>query len=287
MTHDTPPAIVPATTDALRDQIAALAALCREREGLMFTLGLDAPDDRRTLLAYLEGGRLVGAAAAVNWGGGPEVALAVHPDQRRRGVGRALLDAMRRSLAERGATQFLLVAHHQVVTGLAFAEAVGGALRFSEHRLVLDPARVSRERPRRADLALRPATAEDLAQIARIQAAAFGDPEDEVRARVAEGLRMPDRQYFLGELGGEPVGVLRIGRYGEEVADVTAFAVLPAHQGRGYGRQMLGDAVEIMLAERWPEIAIEVETENANALGLYQSVGFVAQSTYDYYGLDV
>lgn len=279
------PQIALVTTDAGRDQIAGLAALCRTHEGLALTLGLDAPNDRRTLLAYMEGERLIGAAAIVNWGGGPEVALAVYPDRRRQSIGRALLAATRRTLREAGATGGLLVAHHQVAAGPAFAEAMGGALRFSEHRLVLDPARVSQSRPRHAALQLRPASAADIDVLARISAAAFDDPEDDARTRVAEGLQMPDRQYFLGELAGEPVGLLRVGRYGSAVADVTAFGVLPDRQGRGYGRQMLGDAVDLLLAERWPEIAIEVETENANALGLYQSVGFVVQSTFDYYGL--
>lgn len=279
------PQIIPAATDALRDQIAGLVALCRAHEGLALTLGLDAPDDRRTLLAYVEGERLIGAAAIVNWGGGPEVALAVYPDRRRQGIGRALLGAALRTLREAGASEGLLVAHHQVATGPAFAQSVGGALRFSEHRLVLDPARVNQSRPRHAALQMRPASAADIDVLARISAAAFADPEDDARTRVAAGLQMPDRQYFLGELAGEPVGSLRVGRYGSSVADVTAFGVLPARQGRGYGRQMLGDAVDLLLAERWPEIAIEVETENANALGLYQSVGFVVQSTFDYYAI--
>jgi ribosomal protein S18 acetylase RimI-like enzyme len=285
LTDNTTPQIVTLSTDEQLAQAAALVNLCAEREGLEMQLGLESPPDRRALLGCLDGGSLLGALSTVNWGGGPELLLIVHPDHRRGGIGRALLAAARRALAERGAAECLLVGQRQIPAGAAFAASAGAALRFSEHRLVLDPARVDGRHARHADLRLRPATAADSEVMARILAAAFGDSEDDTRQRVADGLQMPDRQYFLSELAGEPVGVLRIGRYGSETADVTAFAVLPERQGRGYGRQMLGEAVRIMLDERWPEIAIEVETENANALGLYQSVGFVVASTFDYYGL--
>jgi ribosomal protein S18 acetylase RimI-like enzyme len=285
LTDNTTPPIVPLTADEQLAQAAALANLCAERDGLEMSLALEAPPDRRTLLGYLDGGSLLGALSTVDWGGGPELLLIVHPDRRRRGIGRALLAAARRALAQRGAAECLLVGQRQLVASAAFAASVGATLRFSEHRLVLDPARVNGRHVRHAELRLRPATAADSEVMARILAAAFGDSEDDTRQRVADGLQMPDRQYFLGELSGEPIGVLRVGRYGSETADVTSFAVLPDRQGRGYGRQMLGEAVRIMLDERWPEIAIEVETENANALGLYQSVGFVVASTFDYYGL--
>jgi ribosomal protein S18 acetylase RimI-like enzyme len=285
LTNELLPPVVLLTSDEQLAEVAALLALCREREGAELLLGLDAPVERRTIFGYVEGGLLLGALAAVDWGGGPELLLLVHPEHRRKGVGRALLAAAQAELARRGAADCLLVGQRQVASGAVFAEAVGAELRFSEHRLVLDPAHVSGDHARHPELRLRPATADEIDVMARIQAAAFGDSEDDTRAHVTDGMQMSNRQYFLGELAGEPIGVLRIGRYGGETADVTSFGVLPEHQGRGYGRQMLGEAVRILLGERWPEIVIEVETENANALGLYQSVGFVVASTFDYYGL--
>ena len=77
---------------------------------------------------------------------------------------------------------------------------------------------------------------------------------------------------------------LRLGRYSDS-ADVTAFVVLPEHRGRGYGRQMLLDAIDILILEGWKQITIEVETENRRALGLYQSCGLQIVQTYDYYRL--
>ena len=85
---------------------------------------------------------------------------------------------------------------------------------------------------------------------------------------------------------GEPVGLLRAGPW-EGGADITSFGVLPALQGRGYGRRMLLDAIDLLTRNGFASIAIEVETDNEHALGLYQSCGFQVSARYDYYDLVV
>lgn len=63
--------------------------------------------------------------------------------------------------------------------------------------------------------------------------------------------------------------------------------MLPARQGRGYGRQMLLDAVTTLREGGWPRITIEAATENEHALGLYRSCGFDVIARYDYHRLTV
>ncbi|HEX6289632.1 MAG TPA: GNAT family N-acetyltransferase [Herpetosiphonaceae bacterium] len=268
-----------------------LLAVCRRYDGSDFPLSLEAaeagpmpgvapPLDQ--FLAY-EHGTLIGLMR-VERSAEPELYGVVHPDYRRRGVGRALLDAARSECRRHGAALLLLVCDEMLESGKAFAAAVGAAFRYAEYRMLLDPAAIDRSQPRHANLRLQPATDADAETLSRIQAAAFGDAEDEVRTQVSHGLTLANRQYYLGLLDGQPIGSLRLGRYCDE-ADVTAFGVLPQHQGRGYGRHMLLEALDILLAERWPQIAIDVVTENRNALKLYQSCGFREATTYGYYEL--
>ncbi len=73
----------------------------------------------------------------------------------------------------------------------------------------------------------------------------------------------------------------------EGSADITAVGVLPAHRGRGYGRQMLADVVAMLLGEGWERITIEVATDNTNALRLYESCGFRVTTAYSYYRMPV
>jgi ribosomal protein S18 acetylase RimI-like enzyme len=276
---------VPLPTDLLL-AARALVVECGRLDGTELPLDPTTAGDKMVVIGYSVGGALVGLAGVVAFDP-PEASLVVHPHHRRAGIGRALLAAARNTAQSMGAASLILVSDGSAPAGRAFALAVGARPTIMEHTLQLDPARIAPSRPPVAGLTIRPATQADAESLARVQAAAFGEEIEEVREFVAHSFTLTDRQYLLAERDGEPVGVLRIGRYGTKQADVTAFGVLPSHQGHGIGRQMLSDTVTTLLAEGWPIITIDVETENVGALGLYLSCGFVRQRTYEFYEVDV
>jgi ribosomal protein S18 acetylase RimI-like enzyme len=199
-------------------------------------------------------------------------------------VGKKLLAAMRGESRRRGLPGLLIVCDEASGSGVAFLAAVAARFRSAEYRLELDPAAIDRSRPRHEDLRLRQARIDDAAILARLRAATFGVTEAEAQEQMArrDG---PGHRHFLATLGGEPIGMLRTGAL-EGTADVTAFAVLPEHRGRGYGRQMLLETVDMLLAEGWERIIIEVATDNVGALGLYKSCGFKVATAYGFYDLD-
>ena len=82
------------------------------------------------------------------------------------------------------------------------------------------------------------------------------------------------------------MGCLRLDEMEDEVG-IYGFVVRPEQRGRGYGRQILEEAIRIIRAEGGKEITLEVETDNVNAIGLYRSCGFLVKTTYDYYSLDI
>ena len=215
-----------------------------------------------------------------------EASGVVHPAHRRQGIGRRLLAAVTAACRERGLANFLLVCDESAPSGRAFAEAVGARFRFAEYSLELDPAAASRLGFAEGPVRLRPATVRDLDTVARLAAAAFADPEDEVRERVERGMREPIQRYFLGMLDDEPIGTLRVSRHDPNIY-ITAFGVLPVYQRRGYGGQMLRAVIAMLLAGNAGPIFIEVETENRNALTLYQNCGFRQRSQYSYYQVDL
>jgi ribosomal protein S18 acetylase RimI-like enzyme len=271
-----------------RGDVARLLDLCNRHEGLDLPIAVDpgeSPAEASTWFGIRDGGHLIGVAW-VPPDPEPEVCLMVHPAYRRRGLGRALLAAARSECRRRGLVGCLLVCDEAAGTGKAFAATVGARYRSSEYRLELDPTAIDRSRPRQAALLLRPVGVEAAATLTRLLAAAFGDSEDEAREGVERRLSEPNRRHYLAMLDGEPIGTLRLGTYGD-FADVTGFGVLPEFQGRGYGRQMLLDAVETLLAEGWKRVLIEVATDNERALGLYRSCGFEVASAYGFYDLAV
>ena len=178
----------------------------------------------------------------------------------------------------------MLVCDEAARSGKAFVAAVGAQYRAAEYRLEFNRAAIDRAPSRHAALRLRPADGDDLATLVRLLAGAFGESEEDVQQGMTQMLQEPTRRHFLATLGEEPVGLLRVGAY-EGYADITGFGVLPAHRGRGYGRQMLIDTVAMLVAEGWERLVIEVATDNQRALGLYQSCGFTVASAYGFYTL--
>ena len=262
-----------------------LVAHCNDHDDTAFLMALkpEAPGDDTTpryALAHANGTR-VGLAELVGYRE-IEATILVEPGQRRAGLGRELAQVAARDLAGRGITSWLLVCDEAFPGGIAFAQSLGGERAYVEHRLTLDQALIPPPNGRGAALTLRKAHPADAATIAAITTAAFGDPPDDVRGWITTDLVRPDRRWFLGLVDGKPLGNLRVIDVDGE-RDITAFGILPGQQGRGYGRALLSQTIALLRAENRAPINIEVETDNAAALGLYRSCGFVPQHTYGYY----
>jgi ribosomal protein S18 acetylase RimI-like enzyme len=266
-----------------------LHARCNQNEGLDLSLNLavEGSPDRGELsqLLYRERGQLIGYLT-IDGTREVEINLGVDPAQRRRGIGRRLLDAARAECADRGLTRWILVVDEAAVSGRAFVRAVGAAYQSSEYRLELARDRVPAPRAWDRPVQLRRAGPVDAELLGRLVAESSGDDPEETLSWVSRDLAKPNHRFDIATLDGNPIGQIRTNFYGE-VIYVTAFGVVPEYRGRGFGRQILEATVRRLIAENWPRIQIEVATNNANALGLYQSSGFDLKTEYGYYHQEI
>lgn len=266
--------------------VRALLARSNAYDGTELVLALKATEsgDANVPLYILAraAGVIIGALELVGYHE-IESTLIVAPEWRRQRVGRRLVAEAASQLAARGINGWLLCCDEAYSGGPAFAQALGGVRTHFEHRLTLDPATMPSLRPLPAVL-LRPARAADLVALATITAAAFGDVPSEVTIWIEHDYARPDRRWFIATSHDQPVGSLRVVQSDEGVY-VTAFGVSPGQQRRGYGRAILSRIIALLLSEGLTAIHIEVETDNAAALALYRSCGFVARHTYGYYRL--
>ena len=279
--------LVEELTDDDRAEAERLLEACNRHDGLDLPIWFESPQAASDVAAYFlefEHGSLIGLAWLPD-DPEPEACFIVHPEHRRRGVGKRLLAAVRTECRRRGLPGLLLVCDEASGSGLAFLAAIGARFRSAEYRLELDPAAIDRSRTGHDALHLRRAGADDAATLARLRAAIFAVTEAEAREQM-DRRDGPGHRYYLADLGGVPIGMLRTGGW-EGTADITAFAVLPEHRGRGYGRQILLETVDGLLAEGWERIIIEVATDNVGALGLYKSCGFKVATAYGFYDLDI
>ncbi len=288
MTQSQPDGIVAARDLSAEVQAAARALrdLCNREDGLDLKVEVEsAPWDRGSgpnrFLYYLDGA-LVGFCS-LDEGGDIEVCGMVHPAYRRRGIGRALLDAARSEARARGKSSILLIGEDGSPGARALAASVDAPREFAEHHMELHgPGPQPPAAPR---VEMRRATLDDIDALTEITAAAFGDPEDFVRSRITADLPDPNQRFYVGWFEGRPVGSLKVYTHGPG-AGIYAFGVRPADRGKGLGRAILTETIRLLQADGRDPMTLEVETENTPAVNLYLSCGFQTTTTYGYYRVE-
>lgn len=282
-------------TEGEQEAVMQLAALCDQRDGLTTRLDREMLRDRdgEKVYDYLyyDNELLIGYLGMSSWGlEEKELVGLVHPDYRRRGVARSLLAAASQEARLWGTKRFDLICEHASSAGQAFIQAVGAAYNFAEHEMWLQ-----NFQPRFAfddRLVFRAATLDDVDALAAVLLTEYENDEGVARERVKKLFQRPLQRLYLATLGGEelgchePVGTLRLDDH-EDFVGIYGFVVKPDYRGRGYGRQMLEEAIRTIQAEGQKKIMLDVDVTNANALGLYLSLGFVIKTTYDYYTLEL
>jgi ribosomal protein S18 acetylase RimI-like enzyme len=277
------------------EQVRRLAALCEERDGASMEARLDfgtlesgLADSSSCVLRYADGG-LVGFAGMYYYGDitKAELVILVHPDFRRRGIGRALLHTVRLLCRECGVMQLLLVVPRDSLPAAAFAREVGTCHFHAEYTLDLDTSKIPSAVPTSHPVELRRAGTDDIPVMAAIAGAAFAFPFQEEEDALRRLMRDVARTTWLAAQDGLPVGVIQSAE-SDGLVFIVHFAVRPGMQGQGIGRQMLLAIVRGLLGTGRQRITIEVETDNQHALALYESCGFVTVSATDYelVGLD-
>jgi ribosomal protein S18 acetylase RimI-like enzyme len=130
-------------------------------------------------------------------------------------------------------------------------------------------------------VSVRLASLEDFDTEVRLDVLCFG--EDEAAAkRFTEQIKQENLQEtYMIETNGKTVGKIRVSiMHGE--AWIYGFAVFPEYQGKGIGKKALSIVV-LKEHKAGHSIFLEVEAKNANALRLYESCGFKAFHSQDYY----
>ncbi len=228
---------------------------------------------------WWESDRLLGFLGLYAFGGPTvEIAGMVDPSARRRGIATALLGAALPICRERGYQQALLVTPRGSVAGRELALGRGAVLEHSEHALVLLGAPTDGPHDQRIEL--RTATRADTPDLTRLLMAAFGSTPPGLFDRPSND----SERTLMVEFEGTVVGTVRVTRDGN-TAGIYGFAVDPAWQGRGIGRDVLRRVCRELRAQHIAHIGLEVAVENDHALGLYTSLGFTRMTTEDYYAL--
>lgn len=233
-------------------------------------------------------GRLAGYAHTVTYGDGDDRRVScefvVHPDARRRGIGRQLLAQALEHAAAQEARRIDVWAYNDSPASAHMAAQFGFAAArrlLHLHRHVGDVPRV--DAPAHSRLRAFVPGQDDAAWLALNNRIFAGHPEqgswtlDDLQARIAQPW-FDARDVLMLEVGGKLAGFcwIKIEERGAEgrVGEIYVIGTAPEHRGSGLGRYLLASALA-HLRERATRIAaIYVDESNRAAVSLYEANGF-------------
>jgi ribosomal-protein-alanine acetyltransferase len=137
--------------------------------------------------------------------------------------------------------------------------------------------------PDNAGIRIGEAQASDIDDLAELEAQAFASDRLS-RRRFAALVKSPTASLLVARWGGRLVGyALVLTRRGSCTARLYSLAVAPWSAGRGIGSRLLAAAEAVALARGADSMRLEVRTDNAAAIHLYERRGYAKIGRRDGY----
>jgi ribosomal protein S18 acetylase RimI-like enzyme len=234
--------------------------------------------------------RCVGAGAPL------EVNGMVRPEYRRQGIFTKLSELAMAEWKQRNSGSMLLLSDRKSNSGQNFIKGIGAQYKHSEYEMYLREVNLQSFQRQLCGVTFRKATNADAREIARQNEIYFNNesqdvaniPDDNEMVILTEGMILPEEEEkrgittYLAEKDQHIIGKVRL-ELNSRIGGIYGLGVLPEHRGQGGGRAILMMAIEKLKEMNVSEIMLQVATENANALNLYKSCGFMETSIMDYY----
>jgi len=246
-------------------QARELERICQAHDHLEGSLYLDPSmnlsPEAPSLLALFEGETLAGAMTFF----APtqeeaELVSLTHPDFRRRGVFRALVQEAARQAVKFGIPDFLFVCEPQSKDGVAALHWFTSKPDHTEYALRYDRTLPPEHLKIPTGLTMHRATETDLPDMVQISSDSFSEEAERAAHFLGLAIVSETRRQYLFRLDG----------------------VRTHLQNRGIGRGIVALLLRECYAQGTEDILIEVDNTNAPAHHLYLSCGFVQEAIYDY-----
>lgn len=303
------------------DRINALQEQCVHKDQIVlkleldYKLGVTSESTEKSGIhninefMYFDGQQIVGYIGICGFGepGAPlEVTGMVHPEYRRQGIFTILHELVMAEWKRRNSSSMLVLCDRKSVFGQRFIEKIGAAYEHSEFELYLQQDSPEPHEQDLCGITFRKATNSDAREVARQNAIYFSDRAQNAEDALEEhdsdtalerqnvpndGMILPEEEerrgmtIYLAEKEEEVVGKVHL-QMSAAVGGIYGLGVLPEYRGKGYGRAILVRAIEKLKEANAKSIMLQVAADNAKALRLYKSCGFLETSTMDYYQLN-
>ncbi|SDI69846.1 N-acetylglutamate synthase, GNAT family [Planococcus glaciei] len=266
----------PLDSQTINDMKKLLAIFQKDYSVVLQEPVWDQPHTRGfAVVAYTDEGELIGFATSVDIIGlhHYEWSAVVHPDYRRQSIGSALAEGIHHGHTQREA-ESELAAFIEDQEAAGFLASLGYSEDFKEIQLGV-AALETVDLPEGVSVTQFNEEREELESLLR---AAF---DEEVIPVMAHNLEEAGRDVWLMKKDGKLVATATLVAE-EDALWVTAFAVHPEEQGKGYGQAFLAWSRNLAHQQGKQQVLLDVETDN-NALGVYTKAGFQPINTVAYW----
>lgn len=273
-------------TEKQLNDLERLRVACKEADGSapnLYTHILAKPRALPASLLYYENDKLLGFLSAFFfYDDSVEIALLIDPSVRKRGLAKKLLLSIIPLIQAHGLLHLIFSSPSHLHDEWLLAK--GFSAMHSEYFM----GRVDRN-PILENIhafPIRKATADDIVILGALDEACFPKKTNEFVERFQHLLDDRNYQIFIGFQNNIPIGKAHM-RWDKQGATLSDIAVLPAHQGKGFGTMLIAHCINMALSEGKPDVCLDVETHNERALHLYTRLGFVVQNACDYWKISI
>ncbi|SDN29195.1 Acetyltransferase (GNAT) family protein [Psychrobacillus sp. OK028] len=231
------------------------------------------------IVAYDESDQLVGVLTSIDriatldfeW------SCVVLPTVRRLGIAQQLVTELGRNLEIRGAAADLALIPESSEAGHQLLRKFGYALDFSERTMVAVAGTVELD----SEVEISHYSNEESA-ILGVLVNAFGDTEQEARELIAFNTQTPNRHLMIAKFRDELVGTFTLVDDAEKLW-VTGLAVHEKARGKGVASNLLNWSKNEANRMGKASVYLDVETDNDQALSIYEKAGFTTVSNTHFY----
>lgn len=209
-----------------------------------------------------------------------EISAYTLPKFRRNGYFKILLSNAVEELRKFGILDILFVCEKPSISGKKVLAALNAEYEHTEYFMRFSKNRyVARDTYR---LVCLKAELKDLEKTILTSMKVFDDSYEDAKGLLVKCFESEIREQYLAVLGDKIIGIGSVNLEGEDVS-IFGLGLIPEYRGMGYGEELLRLIIDNLLQKGRAQIIIEVHSENAKALGLYQKTGFQIEVAYEYY----
>jgi ribosomal protein S18 acetylase RimI-like enzyme len=270
------------------NDIKNLVDICNKKDNTDLKFHLDGEEKSITKFLFYDEENLVayfGIVPSYNIGT-YYVWCAMNPDYRTKATFLEVFKTVKDKCDELKVDTLKFINERSATNLREFIKCIGGEKRYSTYTMKFSKECYKEDSLECKDIVLSRASLDDLNDIIQIGMEAFGTTEVDEKSYNESKLNDSKYNNFICKINNTVVGIISARIFNDEIS-IADLAVLKSHRKRGIARVILSKTITYFLNDEMEKFILSVETENKNALSLYEHSGFRIVTVIDCYEIKI